>query len=163
MTEFDHAFIAPVLLSRGGMTAHKLPLPEAVDADVRAAPTRRVIGTLNGEPFRAAVHSSQEDPFLFLMLSKRRMRDLDLEMGALVEVEMSVDPDPDFVETGDELAAALDADADAREVWEGLTPGVRRGIAYTVTSAKRVQTRESRAADTVRRLRDGTHPRLRRR
>ena len=74
------------------------------------------------------------------------MSDLELAAGDLVEVALSADPDPDHVDLGDELAAALAADADAREVWESMTPGTRRALAYTVTSARRVGTREDRAA-----------------
>lgn len=161
--EFDHAFLAPVLLTRGGMTPHKLPLPDSVAEVLLSAPTRRMIGTMNGAPFRQALHTSKTDGFQFLALSKARMKALDLEQGALVEVELSADPEPDRIDLGEELDAALAADAEARDVWDGLTPGLQRGIAYTVTSAKRAETRASRAADTVRRLREGTHERLKRR
>lgn len=160
---YDHVFLAPVLLTRGGMTPHKLPLPDAVAEALAEAPTRRMIGTLNGEPFRQALHRSKADGFYFLALSKRTMRALDLAQGDLVGVEMSVDPEPDRVDLGDELAAALSEDAEAREVWDSLTTGAKRNVAYTVTSAKRASTRESRAAEVVRRLRDGTHDALRRR
>lgn len=163
MESFEHAFLAPVLLTRGGMTPHKLPLPESVAEALADAPTRRMMGTMNGQPFRQALHSSKTDGFQFLALSKGRMKALKLEQGDLVEVELSADPEPDRVDLGAELGAALNADAEARAVWEALTPGLQRGIAYTVTSAKRPETRASRAVETVRRLRVGTHERLKRR
>ena len=163
MPEHDHAFLAPVLLTRGGMTPHKLPLPDAIADALREAPTRRLVGTMNGEPFRQALQSSKADGFQFLALSKARMAALGLEQGALVEVELSPDPEPDRVDLGDELEAALAADPEAKAVWDGLTPGMQRGIAHTVTSARRPDTRASRAADTARRLREGTHERLKRR
>lgn len=162
MPEFDHTFLAPVLLTRGGMTPHKLALPVEVVAPLREAGARRLVGTLNGEPFRLALHRSR-DGFSFLALSRDRMRALGLEAGALVEVALSADPDPDRVDLGGELTAALAAAPDARAVWDGLTSGTRRALAYTVTSAKRPGTRESRAADLVARLRDGTWETLRRR
>ena len=137
---YDHVFLAPVLLTRGGMTPHKLPLPDAVAEALAEAPTRRMIGTMNGEPFRQALHRSKADGFYFLALSRRTMRALDLAQGDLVGVEMSVDPEPDRVDLGDELAAALDADAEARDVWDSLTTGAKRNVAYTVTSAKRAST-----------------------
>lgn len=161
MPEFDHEFIAPVLLTRGGMTPHKVPLPAEVGGPLGEAGVRRIVGTLDGEPFRLALHRSR-DGFSFLALSRDRMRRLGLEAGALVEVALSADPDPDHVDLGDELAAALDADAGARAVWDGLTPGTRRALAHAVTSAKRPATRQGRAADLTGRLRDGTWERLRR-
>ncbi len=162
MPEHDHEFIAPVLLTRGGMTPHKLPLPDEVGGPLREAGVRRIVGTLGGEPFRSALHRSR-DGFSFIALSRDRMRRLGLEAGALVEVALSADPDPDHVDLGDELAAALDADAEARATWDELTPGTRRALAHTVTSAKLPATRQSRAADLAARLRDGTWETLRRR
>ncbi|MGB3543628.1 YdeI/OmpD-associated family protein [Rubrivirga sp.] len=159
---FDHEFIAPVLLTKGGMTPHKLPLPNEIGDPLREARVKRIIGTLDGHPFRLALHRSH-DGFSFIALSRDRMRTLDLEAGALVEVALRPDPDPDHVDLGDVLEAALQAAPDALEVWDTLTPGTRRAYAYTVTSAKRADTQESRADDLVRRLRDGTHAALRRR
>ena len=159
---FDHAFIAPVLLTKGGMTPHKLPLPDEIADPLREAKTRRLVGTLAGEPFRLAMHRSR-DGFSFLALSRARMKDLGLAAGDLVPVALSADPEPDRVDLGHELVEALGAAPDARAVWDTLTPGMQRALAYTVTSAKRKSTREGRAEDVVRRLRDGTHESLKRR
>lgn len=158
----DHEFLAPVLLTAGGMTPHKLALPAEIGDPLRERRVRRVVGTLNGRPFRLALHRSR-DGFSFLALSRARMAELAVAAGDLVEVALSPDPDPDHVDLGDELAAALDASADAAAVWEGLTPGTRRALAYTVTSAKRPGTRQDRAQTVVRKLCDGTHDTLRRR
>ena len=160
--EFDHVFLAPVLVSAGGMTRHKLRLPDEVAEPLRAAGVRRLVGTVDGAPFRLAMHRSREG-FSFLALSRARVAELGLESGAIVAVEVSADPEPDRVDLGAELAAALDGAPDARAVWDGLTPGTRRALAYHVTSAKRTETRRGRATDVVRRLRDGTHQALRRR
>ena len=159
---YDHAFLAPVLLTSGGMTPHKLALPDEVAGPLRAAKVRRIVGTLNGAPFRLGLHRTK-DGLSFIAMSRARMSDLALAAGDLVEVEMSADPDPDHVDLGDELDAALAADPGARGVWEALTPGTRRALAHTVTSARRAATRQGRADTLVRRLRDGTHDALRRR
>ena len=160
---YDHEFLAPVLLTSGGMTPHKLALPDEIAEPLRQSKVRRIVGTVNGAPFRLGLHRSR-DGFSFVALSRARMAELGLAAGDVVEVALSADPDPDHVDLGDELAAALAADAGAREVWESLTPGTRRrALAYTVTSARRVGTREDRAATVVRKLKDGTHDALRRR
>ena len=159
---YDHEFLAPVLLTSGGMTPHKLALPDEVAGPLREAKVRRIVGTLNGVPFRLGLHRSREG-FSFVALSRDRMRTLGLAAGDLVEVALGADPDPDRVDLGDELEAALAADADARAVWETLTPGTRRALAHTVTAAKREGTRQDRAATLTRRLREGTHDALRRR
>ena len=159
---FDHEFLAPVLLTKGGMTPHKLPLPDEVAGPLRQSKTRRIVGTINGAPFRLALHRSG-DGFSFIALSRARLADLELHAGDIAEVALSADPDPDHVDLGDELAAALAADPGAQDVWSTLTPGTRRALAHTVTSAKRPATRQDRAETLARKLRDGTHDSLRRR
>jgi uncharacterized protein YdeI (YjbR/CyaY-like superfamily) len=49
-----------------------------------------------------------------------------------------------------ELAAALDADAAARENWDGFSPSSRKAILWWITSAKRPETRARRIEQTVR-------------
>ncbi|MEM6328606.1 MAG: YdeI/OmpD-associated family protein, partial [Bacteroidota bacterium] len=154
--DHEHAFLAPILLPQGGMYQHRLPLPEDIADDFRERNTRRVLGTLNGEPFDLALHRSKQDGFLFIGVSKGRMRSLGVAPGDLVEVEMSADPDPNHVEPGAELGAALDADAEAREAWDALSPGLKRSVAWQVRSAKREATRLSRAQEAAKRLAEGT-------
>jgi uncharacterized protein YdeI (YjbR/CyaY-like superfamily) len=52
-------------------------------------------------------------------------------------------------EPGD-LASALDAEAAAREHWNGFSPSSRKAILWWVTSAKRPETRAKRIDQTVR-------------
>ena len=158
--EHEHAFLAPILMPQGGMYHHRLLLPDEVADDLHQRSTRRVIGTMNGDRFDLALHKSKDEGITFLGMSRGRLRALKVGAGDLIEVELSADPDPDHVEPGPELAAALDTYDDAREAWARLTPGRRRSVAWTVNSAKRESTRQSRAAETARRLADGTHPAL---
>jgi len=60
---------------------------------------------------------------------------------ALDEVEDLTEP-PD-------LAAALDADPEARRHWDGFPRSARRGILEWVVSAKRPQTRDKRIRETA--------------
>lgn len=159
---YEYVFLAPVLLTKGGMTPHKLPLPDEVAEPLRAASVRRVVGTIADAPFRLALHRTRGGR-TFIALSRDRMRTLGVEAGDLVGVELSPDPDPDHVEPEAELAAALAGAPEAREVWAAITPGMRRALAHRVTSAKREATRRDRAAEVVARLRDGTHETLKRR
>ncbi|WP_412062636.1 YdeI/OmpD-associated family protein [Rubrivirga sp. IMCC45206] len=158
---FDHVFLAPVLLTKGGMTPHKLPLPDSVAEPLREAKVRRLVGTIADAPFRLALH--RHGDLSFIALSRDRMKTLGLTAGDLVGVELSADPDPDQVEPGAELAAALADDAQARATWDDITPGMRRALAHRVTSAKRETTRRDRATEVAARLRDGTHETLKRR
>jgi uncharacterized protein YdeI (YjbR/CyaY-like superfamily) len=49
-----------------------------------------------------------------------------------------------------DLAAALEADAAARESWKGFSPSSRKAILWWVVSAKRPETRTKRIEQTVR-------------
>lgn len=145
------------------MYQHRLPLPADIAADLQARGARRVLGTMNGEAFDLALHTSKDEGFICLGISRGRMRTMKLTPGDLVEVELSMDLDPDHVDPGPELSAAFASNGSAREAWDGLTPGRKRHVAWTVTSAKREATRQSRAQETARKLADGTHPVIRQR
>ena len=49
----------------------------------------------------------------------------------------------------DELAAALDANPDARRQWDGFSPSPRKALIWWVMSAKRPETRARRVAQIV--------------
>lgn len=59
--------------------------------------------------------------------------------------------DPDYVETPDDLAAALRS-AGRSQVWEGLSAGQKRAALYQFDAASRPQTRDSRIARFVEQL-----------
>jgi len=133
---------------------HYLPLPDDVDEALRFEGARRVVATLNGLTVRRGIQSRTASG-RHLALSRDLMRQLDVAYGDLVEVEMRADADPDHVELG-ELAAALAADPEAQARFDTFTPGKQRSLAHHVTSAKRTDTREARAADLARKIRTHT-------
>ena len=150
----SHAFLAPVLRHEAGFRMHYLPLPPAVDAALRAEGARRVVATLNGLTVRRGLQSRTASG-RHLALSRDLMRQLGVAYGDLVEVELHADPEPDRVELG-ELEAALAADPEARARFDAFTPGKQRSLAHYVTSAKRADTRETRAAELARKIRTHT-------
>lgn len=149
-----HSFVAPVLIHETGMRQHYLPLPADVDGALRAEKVRRVIATLNGHTVRRGIQSRKVSG-RHLALSRDLMRTLGVIYGDLVDVEMHADPDPDHVDLG-ELAAALEAEPEAKARFDTFTPGKQRGLAHYVTSAKRPETRESRAEEIAHKLRTHT-------
>ncbi|MEO0557672.1 MAG: YdeI/OmpD-associated family protein [Bacteroidota bacterium] len=149
-----HSFVAPVLVHETGFRQHYLPLPVDVDAAFRADKVRRVVATLNGLTVRRGIQNRKASG-RHLALSRDLMRQLEVAYGDLVEVEMQADPNPDHVDLG-ELAAALEADPEAKARFDTFTPGRQRGLAHYVTSAKRPETREGRAAELTRKIRTHT-------
>lgn len=148
------SFVAPVLVHETGMRQHYLPLPTDVDDVLRAATVRRVIATLNGHTVRRGIVTRKASG-RHLVLSRDLMRTLGVEYGDLVDVDLVADSEPDHVDLG-ELEAALAADPEAKARFDTFTPGRQRGLAHYVTSAKRSETRESRAEEIARKLRTYT-------
>jgi uncharacterized protein YdeI (YjbR/CyaY-like superfamily) len=61
---------------------------------------------------------------------------------------LALDAAEDLIEPP-ELAAALDANPDARRQWDGFPKSPRKALIYWVTSAKRPETRQRRVATIV--------------
>ncbi|MEM1054206.1 MAG: YdeI/OmpD-associated family protein [Bacteroidota bacterium] len=155
--DLSHAFAyaAPVLRREDGMRMHYLPVPAEVAEALRQSGTRRVVGTLNGHPVRRALHGIGNGEFQFL-IGQQALRKIGASLGETVEVVVKPDPDPDHIDVPDELAAALDADPEARERWETFSAGRQRGLASHVAMAKRPATREKRALEVARKIRTHT-------
>jgi hypothetical protein len=74
------------------------------------------------------------------------------EAGQELDLEIVLDSAPREVDVPAELAAALAADAGAREAFDGLAYSHRKEFARWVGEAKRAETRERRASETIRML-----------
>lgn len=132
-----------------GFTYSVVPLPDAVAGQILALGNSRprAIAQLNGHEFRCGLIPGGEGT-LHIMLSKALQKLTNASPGLRVAVEFVLD-DPDAVEMPPELTAALDADPEALALWEALTPGKRRGLAYRVASAKTTATREKRCREVL--------------
>jgi hypothetical protein len=115
-------------------------------------PRLRIEGEIAEHPFNAAIIPSQQGRHI--ILSRELLRDAGLQLGDVVEVRFNI-ADQDAVALPEELELALDADPDAREAWEQLTPGRRRGFAHLVGKPKSEATRQRKADELVERLRNG--------
>ena len=146
---FEYA--APVLRSEEGMRMHYIPVPPDVAEAIREAGTRRIVGTLNGHPIRRALHGIGNGAYQ-LWIGKKALREIGSAYGETVEVALAPDPDPDHVEVPEELRAALDQNDEARERWDGWTPGRQRSAAIHITQAKRPATRVKRALELTHKM-----------
>ncbi|MGR3433415.1 MAG: YdeI/OmpD-associated family protein [Shimia sp.] len=124
-------------------------VPPDVIASLPVSPSSRprLVGEIGGRPFKAGLHPTS-DGRAYLIFNKQMQKALGAGIGAHVQVAFRLD-DPDAVDVPGLLAQAL-ADQDwASEVWEGLTPGTRRGFAHRVASAKTEPTRRKRVAEVL--------------
>lgn len=75
------------------------------------------------------------DPFIPVSAATRDAA--GISSGDALSIEVSVDTEPIVVDVPPDLAAALDAEPDARAFFESLTPSQQKGFAQPVTSAKK--------------------------
>ena len=88
-------------------------------------------------------------------MSKATRTELGLEVGQDVTATITVDEVPREVDVPDDLAAALAADAAAKDAFDTLPFTARKEFAVWVGGAKRPDTRARRLDDTLTMLREG--------
>lgn len=115
-----------------------------------------VAGTINGTRFRTTVFRMGD--FTGIAFRKQVQAQAGIAPGDTVVVELERDTEPRQVEVPPELAAALDTDAEAKVAYDELSFTHRREYAEWVAEAKRQETRDRRAAETLDRLRQGLPP-----
>jgi hypothetical protein len=150
-----HDFAAPILRLDGAILHHYLPLPTEVADAFRAAGVRRLVGTLNGVPIRRAIQGRRNGERI-LIIGLDLLREIGAEYGDTVIAQLQPDPEPDRVDMPEELAIALEQDAEAGERFYGFTAGRRRGLALYVAQGKRPETRVARALEVAHKLRTRT-------
>jgi len=153
--ELEFHFASPVLRLDTGMRQHYVPIPSEIANTLKAAGVRRVIATLNGHTFNRGIQGRKNGE-RFLMLSRAILKEIGADYGHTVTVFIVPDPEPDTIDLGEEFKAALDLDTEAAARFNEFTPGQQRSLAHYVTSAKRVETRISRALELVHKLKTRT-------
>ncbi|MEQ8848187.1 YdeI/OmpD-associated family protein [Botrimarina sp.] len=129
-------------------------LPDATRRSVPFPDGRplRIDAEVNGVPLSGALMPHKKGRYL--LLSKRFLKRLRCEAGDRVFVRFSV-ADQDRVDVPIELERALEASSRLKKLWNELTPGRRRGLAYRVGSAKRPDTRRRRVEQVLEEIAGG--------
>ena len=162
MSYWDHAFETRIATYDYGPYAYTvvyLPEETAARLPFDAHPRLRVEGEITDHPFTAAWQPVAKGPDGYrqptgapahgshwLIIPKTLLEATRLQVGDEAELCFRI-ADQDAIDIPDELARALREDETAREVWDALTPGKRRGYANLVSKPKRQATRERKAAE----------------
>src|SRR5690606_34738484 len=88
-------------------------------------------------------------------LSAENREGAGVAAGDEVEVNLELDTEPREVEVPADFATALDAVAEARQFFDGLSYSNKRRIVLNIDGAKTAETRERRIAKAVEHLREG--------
>lgn len=141
--------------ARGPLIYRVVYAPPRVCHALDLGPTerRRVVGELDGEPFRLALNPASDSTH-FLMVSRALLRRVGRDVGDTVEVRFDVEPE-DHVEVPPELSRGLADHPKADAVWRSLTPGKQRIWTALVERGKAPATRERRVREVLGRLTSG--------
>ena len=137
----------------GGKTATGIKVPPEVVAALGPGKKPAVRVTINGYTYRStvAVYGGE----FFLPVSAEVRERAGVAAGDEIEVALELDTDPRVVEVPADLATALAADADARQLFERLSYSNKRRIVLSIEDAKTAETRRRRIDKAIENLRAG--------
>jgi hypothetical protein len=139
-------------LESTGTTTTGFEVPETVVAELGGGGHPKVIVTINGYTYRSSV--ARMGGRYLVGVSGQRRAEAGVQAGDDLDVEIALDTAPREVAVPDDLAAALDADADAKAFWETLSHSKQSWHVLQVTGAKKAETRAARVAKSVAMLRE---------
>lgn len=143
------AFDAPLELLPWGRNTYTVVLVPAELSDAAAEQgTRRVEGTMNGEPVNLGLNRADVTVQSFVYAGKSLQRRLGVTAGEVVDCRLRP-ADPDEVPVPRDVAQAL-ADAGSTAAFEQLRPAQRRRLLAVVEGAASQATRSSRIQELVR-------------
>ena len=135
-----------------GKTAAGIRVPDEVVAALGSSRKPPVVMTINGHSYRGSVAFMGGE--FWIGVSNDFRRTAGVAAGDEVDVDLVLDTEPRAVTVPDDLAAALDADPEARAFFEGLSYSNKRRIVEPIADAKSPETRQRRIEKSVTGLHD---------
>lgn len=137
----------------GGKTATGIRVPPEVVVALGSGKKPAVRVTINGYTYRStvAVYGGE----FFLPVSAEVRAGAGVAAGDEIEVVVELDTEPREVVVPHDLAAALDADAAARQFFDSLSYSNKRRVVLGIEDAKTAETRQRRIVKSVEKLREG--------
>jgi bifunctional DNA-binding transcriptional regulator/antitoxin component of YhaV-PrlF toxin-antitoxin module len=144
-------FTTTVLL--GGRTATGLVVPPEVVEALGSGKKPAVVVTVGGHTYRSTV-APRGGQFLIPLSGENRTA-AGVAAGDTVDVDVELDTEPRVVDVPADLAAALDADPDARRRFDAMSYSHQLQHVLAVTGAKAEATRERRVAAVLAAVQQG--------
>ena len=136
-----------------GKTATGIRVPDEIVTAIGAGKRPAVRVTLKGYTYRTTVAVMGGEFWIGVNAGHREAA--GVVAGEDVDVQLELDTEPRVLDVPDGLAAALDADPDARRTFDALSYSNRSWHVYSVEGAKTDETRQRRIARSVEALRAG--------
>jgi Bacteriocin-protection, YdeI or OmpD-Associated/Domain of unknown function (DUF1905) len=144
-------FRARVQLS--GKSATGIEVPADVVSQLGAGKRPPVFVTINGHTYRSTV--APMGGVYMIPLSAENRELAKVSAGDEVEVQLESDTQPREVTVPSDFQQALDADAEARRFFDGLSYSNKQRFVLSVEGAKSPETRARRIAQAVSTLHEG--------
>lgn len=138
---------------QGGKTATGIEVPEAIVTALGSGKRPKVRVTINDYTYRSSV--APMGGVFMIGVSDEVRRNAGVAGGDEVDVDLELDTAPREVNVPADLAAALDAEPDARRTFDGLSYSNKSWHVLSVEGAKTDETRQRRIAKSVEALREG--------
>ena len=140
-------------LEQGGKTATGIRVPDEIVEALGAGRRPPVRVTINGHTYRSTVAVMGGASMISVSAENRAAAGLNA--GDEIDVDLELDTSPRELTLPDDLAAALDAEPEARRYFDGLSYSKRQWHVLSVSGAKTDETRQRRVAKSVAMLREG--------
>ena len=136
-----------------GKTATGLRVPPEVVDGLGKGKRPPVRVTIGGYTYRSTV-AAYGDVFMLPLAAEHRAA-AGVAAGDEVDVDLELDLEPREVAVPADFAEALEVDASARQLFDGLSYSNKRRFVLSIEDAKTPETRARRIAGAVDRLREG--------
>jgi hypothetical protein len=140
------------VIELGGKTATGLRVPPDIVSALGTGKRPPVRVTIAGHTYRSTV-AAYGDAFM-LPLSAENREAAGVAAGDEVDVEIELDTQPREVSVPADFEQALQADLEARRVFEALSYSNRRQHVLSIEGAKTVETRQRRVLKAITKLRE---------
>jgi hypothetical protein len=140
-------------LESTGKTTAGFEVPAEIVEALGGGAHPKVSATVKGFTFRTSI-ARMGGRYLLGMSAERRTA-AGVSAGDVLEVDLELDTAPREVDVPEEFAAALAADAAAREFWQTLSYSKQQWHVLQVTSAKTEETKARRIEKSIGMLREG--------
>lgn len=140
-------------LLQSGATATGFEVPAEIVASLGKGKRPPVVVTVNGYRYRNTV-AVFGDVFMIGISAEHRAAS-GIRAGDDLDVDLELDTAPRVVDVPADLAAALDAEPEARRTFDGLSYSNQSWHVLSVNGAKSDETRQRRIQKSVATLREG--------
>jgi hypothetical protein len=130
-----------------------IEVPEEIVSALGAGKRPPVVVTINGQSYRSSVAVMGGQNMIGVSVANRELT--GASAGDIVEVDVELDTQPRVVDVPEDLAAALEAEPEAKTFYATLNYSSQRRYVEPVAAAKTEDTRARRVAKVVADLKAG--------